>query len=254
MKAIIFNSGLGKRMGKFTENNHKSMVVLKNGETIFERQLRILSECGIDEFVITTGPFEEQLKKVSEKFPNLKFTFVHNPVYDKTNYIYSMFLAKEYIKGNCLLLHGDLVFNKELVQEILADPRESICLIDKTKKLPEKDFKGRVIDGKLQEVSVEIFDENCFAFQPLYKLSSDVVNAWCEKVEEFVQNGNTGVYADNALNTILPTLTPGIFTKSYSEHYIDEIDTSDDYVRVSEEIENYEKNGKVKKQKEGRIK
>jgi choline kinase len=47
MKAVIFNSGLGNRMGEFTHTHHKSMSVLKNGETIFHRQLRLLSQEGI---------------------------------------------------------------------------------------------------------------------------------------------------------------------------------------------------------------
>ena len=55
MKALIFNSGIGKRMGELTKNSPKSMVKLLNGETIFERQIRLLSECGIKDFVITTG-------------------------------------------------------------------------------------------------------------------------------------------------------------------------------------------------------
>ena len=123
MKAIIFNSGLGKRMGALTENNHKSMVHLSNGETIFERQLRVLSECGITDFVITVGPFKEHLMEVTknEKFKHLNFVFVENPIYDKTNYIYSMFLAKEYLNDDFLLLHGDLVFNKELVEDVKDD-------------------------------------------------------------------------------------------------------------------------------------
>ena len=53
MKALIFNSGIGKRMGEFTKTHHKSMTVLKNGETILERQLRILSTNGIKDFIIT---------------------------------------------------------------------------------------------------------------------------------------------------------------------------------------------------------
>ena len=52
MKACIFNSGLGNRMGDFTKNNHKSMAPLKNGETIFHRQIRILKEEGITDFII----------------------------------------------------------------------------------------------------------------------------------------------------------------------------------------------------------
>ena len=62
MKAVIFNSGLGNRMGDFTKNNHKSMAPLKNGETVFHRQIRILSAEGITDFIVTKGPFEEQLQ------------------------------------------------------------------------------------------------------------------------------------------------------------------------------------------------
>ena len=66
MKAIIFNSGLGKRMGELTAHCHKSMVRLQNHEAIFERQLRILHESGITEFVVTVGPFKEQLMEASQ--------------------------------------------------------------------------------------------------------------------------------------------------------------------------------------------
>ena len=81
MKAVIFNSGLGNRMGDFTQNNHKSMARLKDGETIFHRQLRILSAEGIKDFIITTGPFEDQLKSEAADFPELNYTFVRNDIY-----------------------------------------------------------------------------------------------------------------------------------------------------------------------------
>ena len=76
MKVVIFNSGLGNRMGEFTKHNHKSMAVLKNGETIFHRQLRLLSAEGIKDFIITTGPFEEQLKKCGVEY--FDFYMFHN--------------------------------------------------------------------------------------------------------------------------------------------------------------------------------
>ena len=59
MKAIIFNSGLGNRMGQITKAIHKSMVQLYNGESLLHRQLNILSSLGVTEYVITVGPFEE---------------------------------------------------------------------------------------------------------------------------------------------------------------------------------------------------
>ena len=240
MKAVIFNSGLGKRMGDLTKKNHKSMVKLNNGETIFERQIRILSECGIKEFVITTGPFKEQLEEVTKRkeFKNLKFKFVQNPIYDKTNYIYSMYLARKYMKDNILLLHGDLVFNKKLIVDLLNSKETSLCLINKNKTLPEKDFKGRVINNKLKEVSVNTFDNNCYAFQPLYKLSKEDITLWIKQVEKFIEAGNDKVYAENALNEILDKLHIKPF--SYENYYIDEVDTPEDLERVANEIRQFD--------------
>lgn len=238
MKAIIFNSGIGKRMGEFTLTHHKSMAVLNNGETIFERQIRILGENGIREFVITTGPFKEQLEEVSKKFSDYQFHFVENPVYDQTNYIYSMFLAKEHFDDDFLLLHGDLVFDSLLVKAMLDDERGSICLINENKMLPEKDFKGRVQDGRLKEVSISIFDDDCYAFQPFYKLSKGDLLSWSNVVSDFISQGINGVYAENALNTILGGMN--IFAKSYANNYIDEVDNLDDYARVCAEIDDFE--------------
>ena len=204
MKAIIFNSGLGHRMGDETKTHHKSMTLLKDGETIFHRQIRLLSLEGVKDFIVTTGPFAEQLQAEAADFPNLNFTFVPNDIYDKTNYIYSMYLAREEINDDMLFLHGDLVFNRRLVHDVLACPDKSCATVNFKKALPEKDFKGRVKDGKVVEVSIKIFDEDCFAFQPFYKLEKAAASAWVGKVVEFIHKGENKCYAENALNEIFP--------------------------------------------------
>ena len=234
MKAIIFNSGLGNRMGDFTKNNHKSMARLKDGETIFHRQIRLLSLEGITDFIVTTGPFEEQLKAEATDFPELNFTFVRNDIYDKTNYIYSMYLARDFINDDMVFLHGDLVFNRSLVHDVLAGEDKNTATVNFKKALPEKDFKGRVKDGKVHEVSIKIFDEDCFAFQPFYKLEKATASAWVGKVVEFIHKGEDKCYAENALNEIFPALNIRAF--SYENYYIDEIDNLDDYARVTAEI------------------
>jgi len=234
MKAIIFNSGLGHRMGDETKTHHKSMTLLKDGETIFHRQIRLLSLEGVKDFIVTTGPFAEQLQAEAADFPNLNFTFVPNDIYDKTNYIYSMYLAREEINDDMLFLHGDLVFNRRLVHDVLACPDKSCATVNFKKALPEKDFKGRVKDGKVVEVSIKIFDEDCFAFQPFYKLEKAAASAWVGKVVEFIHKGENKCYAENALNEIFPALNIRAF--SYENYYVDEIDNMDDYRRVSEEI------------------
>lgn len=240
MKALIFNSGIGKRMLELTAHCPKSMVHLYNDETIFERQIRLLQEAGVKEVIITTGPYPEMLKSICNKprYSNMHFEFPHNEIYDSSNYIYSMFKAKDFLDDDILMMHGDLVFDRSLVPAMLKDSRKNLCLINKYKKLPEKDFKGRIVNGCLREVGINIFDDNCFAFQPLYKLSKETINAWMNNVIKFIEANNINVYAENALNEISDSLA--IFPMSYSNHFIDEVDNKDDLARVNAAIEQWD--------------
>lgn len=238
MKALIFNSGLGSRMGKLTSDKPKCLLKLYNGETILERQIRILSEFEIKEFIITTGAYEEQIKNTALKYKECNFIFVKNNDYLNTNYIVSMNNAYKYLNDDFILLHGDLVFNRLLIKKIFESKEKSLCLYNENKKLPEKDFKGRFNDGLLKEVSINIFDSDCYAFQPLYKLDKNTLNLWKNKVKEFVENGIVKVYAENALNEISDNLH--IVGMSYSSDYIDEIDNESDYKRVSNDIKYFD--------------
>lgn len=236
MKALIFNSGLGNRMGEFTRTHHKSMARLGNGETIFGRQLRILADHGVTEFVVTTGPFADQLVEQTRapRFAGLDFTFVPNEVYDRTNYIHSLYLAREHLDDDVLMLHGDLVFNAAVVGKLLADPRPDLGLVNRALPQPEKDFKARVADGTITEVSVSIADADCHAFQPLYRLSRRAMGVWLRRVERFVEAGDTKVYAENALNEVAGEA--GIQAFSYEGESVNEVDTLADLAAVSAQI------------------
>ena len=240
MKALIFNSGIGKRMGELTAHCPKSMVHLYNDETIFERQIRLLQEAGITEVVITTGPYPEMLKYICSKpcYRNMHFEFPHNEIYDASNYIYSMYKARDLLDDDILMMHGDLVFDRSLIPSLLKNREPDTCLINKYKSLPEKDFKGRIVDNELREVGINIFDNNCYAFQPLYKLSKKVMKAWINNVIKFVESNNINVYAENAFNEVSKGL--GIRPVSYANHFIDEVDNKDDLARVNKEIEQWD--------------
>jgi len=229
MKALIFNSGIGMRMGPLTAERPKCLLPLSDGETVLSRQLRILSENGISEAVITTGGFSEMIYAEAVR-SDMKITAVTNKKYAETNYIYSMYLAEKFIADDdILMLHGDLVFDGRIVSRLM-DMTGSACITDRTAPLPEKDFKGRIKDGKLCEVSVSIFGNDCFALQPMYRLERSAAAAWCEKVRKYVNAGNTDVYAENALNEIAEYLD--IKEVSYSGIFVSEIDTAEDYKNV----------------------
>ena len=247
MKALIFNSGRGSRLQELSAHNHKSMLRLANGETIFSRQLRLLSECGITDFIVTLGYKKEQIIAAAKDFPQLSVTFVDNPLHAATNYIYSMYLAGPYLDDDLLILHGDLVFNRSLVRRILASEKPSLCLItqsmpaagskntvDGRRALLGKDFKGRLKDGCLAEVSVDIYDDDCQCFWPFYKLTQRDVAAWMEAVRAFINKGQNQVYAEDALNGILGAMK--IQPLFVANDYVAEIDDPADYQRVSAEI------------------
>ena len=185
MKALIFNSGTGSRMGRLTENKPKCLLEI-NGETILHRQLRLLSECGIHDVVITTGKYDSLIRDEAEKISGLNTEFVHNPEYSSTNYIYSFYLSGEYLNDDIIMMHGDLVFEKSILKKLLKEKEGSFCVIDKQAGKHEKDFKGRIENGILKEVSVNIFDDNCYALQPLYRLSEKCAALWLSKTNEYI--------------------------------------------------------------------
>ncbi len=173
MKAIILNSGIGKRMGKLTQDKPKCLIELTNSETILQRQLRLLEEHGITDIIITTGPYREQIfNHVGEKFSNLNIEYIHNQLYDKTNYIYSVnLIERDLIDEDILLLHGDLVFDDKVLEKLIDSKDLNSVLVNKEISLPAKDFKGRIIEDRVKEISIDIFDSNCYLLMPLYKLN-----------------------------------------------------------------------------------
>ena len=226
MKAVILNSGIGKRMKPFTDKNPKCFAKV-NGKTLLERQIRILLEHGIDDFVITTGPFETKIKEfIKKKFSKIKVAYVRNPIYDSTNYIYSIFLAKGILNDGIILLHGDMVFEKKLFMKLLDSRYKDCVLVNNAIELPEKDFKGRIHKGIIREIGVNVFGKNAFFLAPVYKLSKNGFKTWMDKIEEFVRKGRINEYAENAFNEISSKIK--LHPLYYQKEACMEIDNFDD--------------------------
>ena len=106
MKALILNSGLGSRMGVLTSEHPKCMTEISSHETILSRQLKLIVDAGIEEVVMTTGYYDGVLVKYCQGLDlPIHFTFVNNPIYDQTNYIYSIYCAKDYLDDDIILMH-----------------------------------------------------------------------------------------------------------------------------------------------------
>lgn len=225
MKALILNSGIGKRMGEYTSNHPKCMTDISEKETILSRQLKQLKSAGITEIIITTGLFDDVLKEYCNDLDlDLNLTFVHNKDYDRTNYIYSIYLARQYLNDDILLLHGDLVFD-DLVLDKVLNYGHSCMTVSSAIKLPQKDFKAVVHNGRIIKVGVEFFDQ-AVAAQPLYFLKKEDLKIWLDKIVQYCEQGQVSCYAENALNEVADHCN--IYPLDVKDLLCNEIDTPDD--------------------------
>ncbi|MCR4686980.1 MAG: isocitrate lyase/phosphoenolpyruvate mutase family protein, partial [Lachnospiraceae bacterium] len=237
MKALILNSGMGSRMGVLTKEHPKCMTEIIHGETILSRQLKQLSDMDIKNVVITTGYYDNVLTEYCRELDlPLQIQFVHNPRYKDTNYIYSIYCAKDYLDDDILLMHGDLVFDDGVLESVI-DSVESCMTVSSTLSLPEKDFKAVVDNGYVKKVGIEFFD-NALAAQPLYKLNRDDLSKWLAKITEYCENGNTSVYAENALNELDGACN--IRALDVKDELCAEIDNSEDLKKVSAKVKEIE--------------
>ena len=238
MKALILNSGLGHRMGVLTSEHPKCMTEISSKETILSRQLRLIADAGIEEVVMTTGYFDEVLVKYCHSLDlPLRFTFVNNPIYDRTNYIYSIYCAKDSLDDDIILMHGDLVFESSVFDAVVGSP-DSCMTVSSTLPLPDKDFKAVIKDGKVAKVGIEFF-EDAMAAQPLYKLLRKDWKVWLDRIIAFCENENRKCYAENALNEVSDQCS--ILPLDFKDQLCAEIDTPDDLAVISarlREIEN----------------
>lgn len=201
MKALILNSGIGSRMGALTAKHPKCMTEIGANETILSRQLKQIADEGIQDVVITTGYYDGILVSYCNSLDlPLHIIYVKNPLFDQTNYIYSIYCAREYLDDDILLMHGDLVFENLVIEKVMQST-ESCMTVSSTLPLPEKDFKAKVIDGKVMAVGVEIFNEAMEA-QALYKLFRDDWRVWLNRIIVLCENNRRDVYAENALNEL----------------------------------------------------
>ena len=132
MQAIILAAGMGTRLGPLTAENTKCMVRV-NGVTLIERLLGQLEGLGLSRIVIVTGYKGDKLRGfVGTLGTRTEIVFVDNPVYDRTNNIYSLYLARDYLLGeDTLLFESDTILEDGVVEGLRDDPRETLALVDK---------------------------------------------------------------------------------------------------------------------------
>lgn len=132
MQAIILAAGMGRRLGEYTKDNTKCMVPV-NGVPLIDRLLGQLSRLKLDRVVIVVGYEGGKLvKHIGDLYTDLNIEFVENPVYSRTNNIYSLWLAKDYLQqDDTILVESDLIFDDVLLNMLIDNPFPNLALVSK---------------------------------------------------------------------------------------------------------------------------
>lgn len=132
MQAIILAAGMGRRLGEFTADNTKCMLEV-NGVRLIDRMLGQLETLNLSRIVIVTGYEGSKLRSyLARRYPEKPIIFVDNPIYDKTNNIYSLWLARGYMsEEDTLLLESDLIFDDCILEAAVNAKYPNVALVAK---------------------------------------------------------------------------------------------------------------------------
>lgn len=235
MQALILAAGMGKRLKDLTKENTKCMIEV-NGETLIERMLRQLDALSLQRIVIVIGYEGEKLKAFCETLSvHTPLVFVENTAYETTNNIFSLYLAKEYLcEDDTLLLESDLIFEDGVLEDLLADERETLALVDRYEswmdgtcvKLTKDDRIEAFIPGnrfRFEEMGEYYKTVNIYKFSRHFSETHYVpfLDAYSKAL------GNTAYY-EQVLRVITMLDDPEILAKRLSGELWYEIDDAQD--------------------------
>jgi len=226
-KAIILDAGEGKRLHPLTENMPKCLIKIGN-KTILEHQLRNLVECGIEELILVIGYHSNMiLEKLKQGFSDLEIRYVKNPIYYRTNTVYSLWLARNEMNTDFIYLNGDVFFHRDILKRLIDSELNTCLAIDKKRRVGEEEVKVKIVDGLVKEIGKEIKHSMADGeFIGVAKFCKEINVVFKKRLDEVVEEGKVNAFFELAVQRML---------SNYDLHAVDvsdlpciEIDTYDD--------------------------
>ncbi len=204
MQAVILAAGQGTRLRPFTNECPKPLVGVQ-GKPMLHYQLEALDGAGVRECVIVVGWCADLIREaIGPRFGNVAISYIENEIYDRTNNIYSLWLARRSIVDDILLLEGDLVFEPALLRDLLDTPYDNVAVVDRY----DSTMNGTVIQaaGDLATAMVLKADQppdfdygSALKTVNIYKLSGRAVRRQVMPyLDEYIARGQTSYYYEIA--------------------------------------------------------
>jgi len=207
--AVILAAGTGSRLLPYTETIPKCLVPV-NKVPILKNTLIILSECGITNVIIVVGHYKEKIMEViGDEFRDMKITYIESERYRTTNNIYSLWLAREYLTDDLLLLEADIYFEKNLIDRILNYPGENAMAVIKYHpwmsgtviSTDRYNMVNTIIESRYQDLAFNYNDFHKTA--NIYRLDGSFLQEYfLPLLDNAVMSGNVHSYYESILSEL----------------------------------------------------
>lgn len=241
MQAIILAAGISKRLRPLTDSTPKCLLNI-GSKNILEQTIDNLLKNGIPEFVMVTGYRENMIKDfINKRYPGLNIQYLTNPDYENNNNSYSLWMSKTLIKGDCLLLDSDILFDYRIISKLLKSGFENCLAINANHQLGEEEIKV-IVDSrdKILHIGKELQPDKSigesigierFSYDFFLKLGGVLDR-------KIIKENNVNEFYEASFQELIDTGN-GIFAVNVSEYKSMEIDTPADLKRAAEEFYNF---------------
>ena len=260
MQALMLAAGMGKRLGKYTKGNTKCMLQIQ-GKTLIERTIEALLDAGIKKFIIVVGYQGDNLKKFlleecqNPRIKDMQLEFIDNDIYDKTNNIYSLYLAKDKLmEDDTILLESDLIYDYDLIKRLVESKEENLVSVAKYKQWMD----GTVIKVDDENNITEFIEKKDFSFNDIdkyyktvniYKFSNDFARReFIPFLNAYIKAYGENEYYELVLKIIAHLARSSLKALDVSDITWYEIDDAQDYDIANclfstgiEKLKNYQK-------------
>jgi choline kinase len=234
MQAIILAAGLSNRLRPLTDTTPKCLLNIGK-KNLLHRTIDNIRKNGIDDLIIVTGYKEEMIKSyVREKFSQLKIQLISNPDYANNNNSYSLWMTKDFVKEDVLLLDSDILFDRSIISELLKSKHENCLAVNVTKNLDNEQI--RVINNehnKIHQIGKEVSIEKSIGESiGIEKFSLYYMRELFAILDrKIVKENNVNEFYEVSFQEIIDNNNEknSIFSIDVSDYKCIEIDTLEDY-------------------------
>ena len=244
MQAIILAAGKGERLQPLTNTMPKCMVKIK-GKPLIYNTLDYLSQTGkVEEVIIVCGYMANMIQRnVGKCYHGMKINYILNDRYEITNNVYSLYLTKDKIDTDCLLLECDLFYQQDVIEAIIDGNADCNILVSPYNK---RTMDGTIVlieNGYVKELLIKAHQDTnkdySYAYKTvnIYRFKENFFNGkLMPALDTFIKTCNANSYYELVIGSLIYYRNDNIQINTIDESRLYEIDDLKDYERANQSL------------------